>query len=82
MPHSVHPSPQPSSLKEDDLSQRYWNVNVTSSEQTAECPAFLSGSSEKDQCILATSDADYRRQTWDEIKTIVGELRATTLNGA
>lgn len=82
MPYSLHPSPPPSSFKEDDISQRYWNVNVPSSEWTAECPAFLFGSSEKDQCILATSDADYRHQTWDEVKAIIGEFRATTLNGA
>ena len=77
MPHSVHPYSQQNSPQEEDVSQRYWNVNIPCHEWTAECPAFLIGSSEKDQHILATSDVDYVYQTWNEVKEVTSKSIST-----
>ena len=77
MPHSVHASPRQRNPEEEDISRRYWNVNVPTSQWTAECPAFLVGSSEKDQRIVATSDVDYVYQTWNEVQELISESMST-----
>lgn len=51
----------------------FWNVNVPESKRTDECPDFLANVSAKDRGILATPDADYTRQSWDEVCDIVSK---------
>ncbi|KAI4155149.1 MAG: hypothetical protein LQ340_001185 [Diploschistes diacapsis] len=50
----------------------YWCVNVPPHEWPEECPDYLRHQSEKDQEILATPDSEYRRLTWDEVKSLIG----------
>jgi hypothetical protein len=57
------------------ISVAYWNVNVPPHLQTAACPPSLSNLSEKDRGILATPDADYHVQTWDEVRQVVRDNR-------
>ncbi|KAK2612243.1 hypothetical protein QQS21_001669 [Conoideocrella luteorostrata] len=49
----------------------YWQMNVPPKQGTKECPSFLLNLSSKDKGILATSDEDYKRTAWDEVKVIV-----------
>jgi hypothetical protein len=51
----------------------FWLVNVPPAEQPTECPDFLRNANAKDRGILNTKDADYHRQSWDEVKRIIGE---------
>lgn len=58
---------------QDTAETPFWNVNVPSNLQTAECPDFLEYALEndKDRAILSTPDADYHRQTWPEIRQFI-----------
>ncbi|KAK4542914.1 hypothetical protein LTR36_006103 [Oleoguttula mirabilis] len=55
----------------------FWNVNVPSSRHTADCPDFLEYAleNEKDRGILATPDAQYHRQTWQEVRQFILDNR-------
>lgn len=55
----------------------FWNVNVEQSEWTNECPEFLryAFNNDKDRGILTMPDAQYRRQSWEQVKQIVHENR-------
>ena len=50
----------------------FWCVNVPPEEWPLECPDYLRTLSEKDQNILATPDADFRRLSWEEVKEVIG----------
>ncbi|KXS93343.1 hypothetical protein AC579_4526 [Pseudocercospora musae] len=56
---------------------KFWNVNVPANERTDECPDFLryAFTDLKDQETLATPDAVYRRQSWDDIQRFIRENR-------
>jgi hypothetical protein len=78
MPHSIHDSyPEMIPSQEDDISQRYWNVNLPPDQWTEECPAFLAGSSDKDKQIIGTRDEMYHFHTWSEVEEFVGKCQAS-----
>ena len=49
----------------------WWNVNVDVEKQTPDCPIFLRNISAKDRSIISTPDAEYIRQSWQEVHSIV-----------
>lgn len=51
----------------------YWNVNIPPSDQTIDCPPYLSQDaiSSKDQEILATPDSEYHVLTWPEVQKYI-----------
>ncbi|KAI9672369.1 MAG: hypothetical protein M1817_003391 [Caeruleum heppii] len=49
----------------------YWQVNVSLSKRSAECPDFLVHANAKDQQILSTIDGEYHRLTWPEVRHII-----------
>lgn len=53
----------------------FWQVNVPQEERTVECPEALCGLSAKDEDILSTPDAEYKRQSWDEVRQFVAMNR-------
>ncbi|PPJ50028.1 hypothetical protein CBER1_06791 [Cercospora berteroae] len=55
----------------------FWNVNVPPSQHTRECPVYLRYALEnaKDQGILSTPDALYRRQSWEDVCSFVKNNR-------
>ncbi|KXS94127.1 hypothetical protein AC578_5311 [Pseudocercospora eumusae] len=68
----------PSSSNHETSRQRtkkFWNVNVPVNERTQECPDFLQYAFKdlKDQETLATPDAAYRRQSWDDVQGFIRE---------
>ena len=52
----------------------YWNVNVPSDEWTIECPEYLCNQREKDVKILSTPDPEYKRPSWQEVRSLIGML--------
>ncbi|KAI9904829.1 hypothetical protein N3K66_001358 [Trichothecium roseum] len=53
----------------------WWNVNVDAKDKTPDCPVYLAGISAKDRSIISTPDAEYVRQSWDEVREIVRSNR-------
>lgn len=53
----------------------YWNVNVPEDERSVECPDFLVSLSDKDRTIISTLDADYRADSWGQVKKKVSTNR-------
>lgn len=55
----------------------FWNVNVPPPQHTRECPVYLQYALEnaKDQGILSTPDALYRRQSWEDVCSFVKNNR-------
>ncbi|TLS20235.1 uncharacterized protein PpBr36_11490 [Pyricularia pennisetigena] len=53
----------------------YWNVNVPEDKRSVECPEFLVSLSDKDRTIINTPDADYRADTWEQVKKKVSTNR-------
>ncbi|KAE8154768.1 hypothetical protein BDV25DRAFT_81892 [Aspergillus avenaceus] len=49
----------------------YWLVNVPRDQWPVECPRFLRHTSEKNKGVLATPDAQYKRQEWGLVKELV-----------
>ncbi|KAI5245264.1 hypothetical protein E4T43_03289 [Aureobasidium subglaciale] len=62
-------------MSSDQEALPYWQVNVSPEQRSVECPAFLADANEKDQKILATSDADYRRLSWSEVQRLINTNR-------
>lgn len=57
----------------DSSGVAFWNVNIPRSEWMDECPECLQYAFEndKDRGILATPDAEYQRQSWDEVRELI-----------
>ena len=55
----------------------FWNMNVPPELHTRECPEFLQYAlnNDKDRAMLSLRDADFRRQTWEEVRHIINENR-------
>ncbi|KAI6380443.1 hypothetical protein MCOR25_001634 [Pyricularia grisea] len=53
----------------------YWNVNVPEDQRSVECPEFLISLSDKDRTIINTPDADYRADSWEQVKKKVSTNR-------
>ncbi|KAL2864153.1 GIG1 family protein [Aspergillus lucknowensis] len=49
----------------------YWNVNVSPTQWTIDCPSFLQNQPEKNISILSTPDEHYQRQGWEVVRRIV-----------
>ena len=65
-------------MADDDIDKNaFWNMNIPTELHTKECPEFLdyAFTSDKDRGILSTLDADYHRQTWEEVKRTIQENR-------
>lgn len=52
----------------------YWLVNVPKEQWPSECPDFLVNVNTKDRGILATPDAQYRRQSWPEVQHFISTV--------
>lgn len=61
---SGRPDPTPAVLP-------FWQVNVPPFQRTAHCPEGLRGLSAKDEEIISTPDAEYTRQSWEQVKYFV-----------
>lgn len=69
---SVRDSP---SSNDNDGTLPYWQVNVPVSQRTEECPGGLRNLDAKDVAIISTPNADYKRQTWPEVKHLIATNR-------
>lgn len=51
----------------------FWNVNIPQSQWTDECPEYLQYAfkDHKDRGVLLTPDAEYQRQSWDEVRELI-----------
>lgn len=58
-----------------DAAVPFWHVNVPEAQRTASCPDFLARLSDKDRRIIATPDADYRIQSWNDVRQVVRDNR-------
>ncbi|KAL4968194.1 GIG1 family protein [Aspergillus stella-maris] len=63
------------SLRSENESIPYWNVNVPRDRWTVECPTYLRNQSEKNVGILSTPDEQYQRQGWELVRQVVGTNR-------
>lgn len=50
----------------------YWLVNVPRSQWPSECPEYLRNLPQKSIKSLSTPDAQFKPQSWDLVKEIVG----------
>jgi hypothetical protein len=58
-------------MSSDQVTLPYWQVNVPVDQRPAECPDFLQDANAKDQRILATPDAEFRRLSWPEVQEFI-----------
>jgi hypothetical protein len=63
--------PQATTPLKEDLSTRYWNVNLPKERWTEHCPDYLVGQSEKNIRILSTKNEDFKRLSWPEVQELV-----------
>lgn len=57
----------------DSSGVAFWNVNIPPSEWKDECPEYLryAFKDDKDRAVLATPDAEYQRQSWDQVRGLI-----------
>jgi hypothetical protein len=66
-----------SSSSSTSLSTLWWNTNLHSHDHTPACPPFLTYAlaHPKERANLSTLDADFKRQTWPEVRAHVAANR-------
>ena len=50
----------------------YWQVNVPADQRKTDCPGFLKDITDRNRDIVRVPSSQFRYQTWEEVKALVG----------
>ena len=50
----------------------YWQVNVPTDQRKTDCPSFLRDITDRNKDIIRVPSSEFRYQTWEEVKALVG----------
>lgn len=58
----------------------HWHVNVPEAKWEPNCPEFLRDISDRDKDIISVPSEQYRTQSWEEIKDLIGLLYGSCMH--